>query len=282
MTACGPARPPTATTPRKPRRPRLPSSNRPSPSSPSPPETAGRWSSPSEPAGWESRSGNECAGGAHRTVRAHGSGAAAQDRRPPPGSHRGHGHRGRFRWVHPGLPRLRHHREPADAGRAGRVLPQRRTASGARRAGSSSGRGCRRCGSCRPAGSRCRSTSLGSISASTPSSWSSRCSSRIASPATATAAATTAKTPGPGPAGGARGRRQEVLRYPPRHHRPRPHAARPAQWNSGGSGRTPPLGARVFTDLHVSSATPLHAEAEGAELPTPTGGTRARTLTRRL
>ena len=60
--------------------------------------------------------------------------AAHQGRRGhDPGGRRRHGHRAGAGRVHAGLPRLQHDLEPADPGRAGRLLPQRGAAPHARR-----------------------------------------------------------------------------------------------------------------------------------------------------
>ena len=79
-----------------------------------------------------------------------------------PGRRRRHGHRPRTGRVHAGLPRLQHDLEPADPGRAGRLLPERRAAPRTRRplrhravgagaAQAPAGPASRRCGSPSPA-----------------------------------------------------------------------------------------------------------------------------------
>lgn len=63
----------------------------------------------------------------HRTVAAHGGATAHQGRRvDDPRDHRRHGDDIGPGRLHPGLPRLQHDLQPADPGRAGRVLSQRR------------------------------------------------------------------------------------------------------------------------------------------------------------
>ena len=71
----------------------------------------------------------------------------------------------RARRVHARLPRLQHDLQPADPGRAGRVLPQRRPPPRARAAGSSSSCGCPSCARSRraarpPSGTASPATSL--------------------------------------------------------------------------------------------------------------------------